>query len=86
LRFEDWIESFDALYFDDHRVTNNQIESIFADCLPLVDDWKNWLSHKIHSCVLQLNAKGSFVRSFEKSRSELAMDFNTAANDGLSQM
>jgi len=72
--------------FDDYRVINHQVETIFPDRLSLINDRKYWLPDMIQVGIVQLNAKRCFVSSFQKSRSKLAMDFNSASDYSLGQL
>ena len=80
------LESLDRLDFDDHRVFDEQIDSVAAvERLTSVDQRKRLLSFDVQPTVEQFEGEARFVRRFEQARAELAMNRDRRADDLVGQ-
>ena len=86
MRLKDRIEALYTFDFNDNRVINDQIETIFSDRLSLINHWKFWLPDMIQVGIVQFNAKRCLVSSFQETRTELAMNLNSASDYSLCQL
>ena len=78
-------KAFDALYFNDDRVLDNQIGAIFADQATSIDDGYSQLTIERKPSFGELDSEGFFTRVLRQPRSQFPMHRNRAADDALGQ-
>ncbi len=86
MRLKDRIESLHTFDFYDNRVINYQVETIFPDGLSLINDWKYRLADVVQAGIVQFNAKRCFISSFQETRTELAMNLDSASDYSLGKL
>jgi len=80
---ENRIESLDRFDFDGNKVFDKQVQTIFSKPSAFGYHWHHELPPQFPTGIVQLNAEGFFIGSFQKARSKLAMGFDGTTDDAL---
>ena len=71
--------SLDALDLYNHRVFDNDINSLFPDGLALLCERERYLAAKVESVEWKFYAKGFFVSLFQKPRTKIPVHLDGAS-------
>jgi hypothetical protein len=86
LGLKNGVESLHALDLNDHRILYEQIQAIFANLFSFIEDRVLELALKAEAGAIQLDCQRRFVCAFEKTRSQLPVYFDRAADNLLRQL
>ena len=86
LGFEIWIESLGRFDFDDYKVFDMQVQTIFSNPSSLVYHWHHELPLQFPASIVQLDAESFFIGTFQKAGSKLAMNFGGTTNNAFGEM
>jgi hypothetical protein len=79
----DWMECFDAFYFDDDEVFDQQIDAVTEfDFFAVIDYRQTDLAAEDKAAFFQFVSEASLVCAFQKARPKQGMDVHRGGNDG----